>query len=372
MKPTGDQSAGPRIALVRRLVEAQGFALLGVAPAEASDYASEFEAWLKRGHHGEMSYLAVHVAERMDPRRVLPGARAVICVADWYGDDGNAAETHPRPVGRIARYAWRSDYHRRMKKRLHAVADAMREAWPGFEHRTTVDSAPILEREHAARAGLGWIGKHTLLIHPDRGSWLLLGEVITTLPLRMESQPEPDHCGSCTRCIDACPTHCITPYSVDASRCVSYLTIEHRGMIDPSLHEGMGAWVAGCDVCQEVCPFNQPRGERRAGTHDESSPRKAGGAELAHGLDLMALLDWDESDRRAAFERSALKRIKLTQLKRNALIAAGNQLMTKDVPSMRDRIRAIAEDAQEPGLVRETARQVLARLGRESVDGRGG
>lgn len=351
------------MALVRRLVEAQGFTLLGVAPAETSEHAAEFEAWLAGGRHGEMAYLAEHVAERMDPRRLLPGARAVICVADWYGDGADAASGNDaRPVGKIARYAWRADYHRRMKKRLHAVADAMREAWPGFEHRTTVDSAPILEREHAARAGLGWVGKHTLLIHPTRGSWLLLGEIVTTLPLRMDAAPEPDRCGSCTRCIDACPTRCITPYSIDASRCVSYLTIEHRGTIDPALHEGMGTWIAGCDVCQEVCPFNQPRGERVAGEDDKSSPRA--GPELSRGLDLLTVLNWDEAARRAAFERSALKRIKLAQLKRNALIAAGNYLAKAQVPALRARIEAIADDAAESWLVRETARRVLDGLNR--------
>ena len=236
------------------------------------------------------------------------------------------------------------------------MADALRVRWPDHEYRTTVDTAPILEREHAARAGLGWVGKNTLLINSAVGSYFFLGEIVTTLAIKpsIESGAAAvtDHCGTCTRCIDACPTRCITPYSIDASRCVSYLTLEHRGPIPPELHEPMGDWIAGCDVCQEVCPFN-PMDENSAPTN-HLAPRLAAG--------LLDLLHWDAPIRQRAFERSALKRLKLDQLKRNALIAAGNFLTRQDDEPLRARIQAIANDAAEPELLRTTAAQVLSHL----------
>lgn len=307
-----------------------GFALAGIAPAQASDHAEHYRRWIESGQHGEMAYLARHIELRLNPSELLPGALSIIMVADLYAtrDEPHAAtqsptddprSPSPTPLGRIARYAQGDDYHFVMKKRLHDLADELRAANPGHEFRAFVDTAPVLEREHAARAGLGWIGKHTLLIHPRLGSRLFLGGIITTLPLAPHANPITDHCGTCTRCIDACPTSAITPYSVNASRCISYLTIEHRSEIPAELHAPIGEWLFGCDICQDVCPHNSPRPEgAEVGTPSpEYAPRHA-------AFDLLGVLGWSEDDHRAAFARSALKRAKLDMIQRNARINRQN------------------------------------------------
>ena len=433
-------SLAPRAATVRRIAERLGFALVGIAPAEPTQHEADLRAWLAAGKHGSMEYLARQADTMIDPRALVPDAKSIICLADRYDGgspipDRESSASNPQseirnpksepPLGRIASYAHGDDYHWVMKRRMHAMADELRVMWPGHEFRSCVDTAPLLEREHAARAGLGWIGKHTLLIHPQLGSWLYLGEIVTSLPIATSAQsafPAPlipphefdgagGHCGTCTRCIEACPTQCITPYSVDASRCVSYLTIEHRGQIDPSLHPMMRNWLAGCDVCQSVCPFNQveehaTRTKRQVETNvhalktlSESSPNSraenltttnASDASPAAGtmnpqyqpltcdvgavhpeyasrppapaLPLLAVLNWTESDRQAALVKSALKRIKLDMWKRNALIAAGNWLMDHDDPTLRSRVEQLAGEESESDLVRATARQVMARL----------
>lgn len=382
---------------MRTLAEGLGFALCGVAPAERSAYAAHFERWLADGKHGEMGYLADHAAMRVDPRELVPGAMGVIVVADAYslsafpgrpkGTLDNLLEDLPPDIpsqqpgseifGRIAKYAWGDDYHKTIKKRLHAMADALSEAYPGHTFRATVDTAPIFERELATKAGLGWTGKHTLMIHPRHGSYFLLGTLVTTLDIATSEQlgypaplsPPTDHCGSCTRCIDACPTDAIAPegYAVDGSRCISYLTIEHRSAIDPALFAGMGDWLAGCDICQDVCPHNRRR-------LDGADPGLADGRQLSihprytpshHGpmLCLLDILHWTEDDRRRVLEGSALKRIKLDMWYRNALIAAGNALRVKADPALRKRVESMASDTMLPEMVRATAREVLARLG---------
>ena len=356
--------------LVRRLAEQENFALVGVTPAGSSDYVQYIRQWLGAGKHGQMGYLAQRLDKRLDPSKLLPAARSVICVADRYVASTNQTAVGQAARGRIARYAWGDDYHKVIKKRLHTMADTMRQRWPGHQFRAAVDTAPLLEREHAQRAGLGWIGKHTLLIHQELGSWLLLGQIVTTLPVESDPlhKPVADHCGTCTRCIDACPTDCISPYQLDASRCISYLTIEHRGPIEPSLQPLMGDWVAGCDVCQEVCPFNEralglQQGKvDRAGdmvtdaVHPQYQPRPP-----APTLGLLEILDWDVEARQKAFTNSALKRIKLDQLKRNALIAAGNYLADHEDQQLRCRIQELA-DGDQSTLLRHTARQVMDRL----------
>jgi epoxyqueuosine reductase len=227
-----------------------------------------------------------------------------------------------RPSGAVARYARGEDYHSLIRRRLHTLADALRTDYPDHQFRTFVDTAPVLEREHALRAGLGWIGRHTLLIHPVLGSWLLLGGIATTL--RLLPDPEhgriTDHCGTCTRCIDACPTGAIGDYTVDATRCISYLTIEHRGPIDPAYHIAIGDRVFGCDVCQEVCPHNAPHPAGSANP-DRVHPAYM---ERRQAFDLLEVLGWTENDRREAFTTSAMKRVDLESFKRNAAIAAAN------------------------------------------------
>lgn len=356
--------SGSAASTLKRLAGDAGFALCGVAEARPSDHAADFRAWLDAGKHGEMAWLADHVQTRLDPRALLPGARSVVCVADRLprpdrppGTD--AAVDHAE--GRVARYAQISDYHKVLKKRLFRLADAMRERWPDQQHRVCVDTAPIMEREHAHRAGLGWRGKHTLLLNRDLGSHLLLGEIVTTLPIDPD-EPATDHCGTCRRCVEACPTDAITPYAVDATRCISYLTIEHRSAIDPGDFEAMGDWLFGCDLCQDACPYVR-RAEAREDATDADPHAPPPGYERRPGaFDLAAVLGWDEDARRRAFIKSAMKRAKLDMIKRNALIVAGNRLRRRDDPALHSRIEQLAADAEQPPMVRETARAVLAQL----------
>ncbi|MEO0513131.1 MAG: tRNA epoxyqueuosine(34) reductase QueG [Planctomycetota bacterium] len=369
--PDDDKRSLPDTSLSERILArcaGLGFARAGVCRVEPSAYESELRAWLEAGKHGEMGYLADQLAQRLDPTLVLPGVRSVVMVADRYAARGPGPKPGPKPgpeqgAGRIARYAQGRDYHRVIKRRLHALADALRdELGHGHGFRSFVDSAPVLEREHAARAGLGWVGKHTLLIDPELGSYFLIGGVYTTLDL-----PEPagqrvvsDHCGTCTRCIDACPTDAITPYSVDATRCISYLTLEHRSPIDDVFYPAMGDWLAGCDICQEVCPHNAPRARA-----DDRPVNKAYGGGRA-SLPVLDVLGWDADRRRDALTSSALKRVRLEMFKRNAAVVAGNllaegRLAPGDAALLVGRLLELATDADEPEMVRAAARWAVTR-----------
>ncbi len=333
--------------LVLERCEALGFALAGIAPAEPTAYELQLRQWLEDGKHGEMHYLARNVEVRIDPRKFVEGARSIVCVADRYSD--GTAEGGAPGKGRVARYARGDDYHVVIKNRLHRLCDELTKMFPGETFRACVDTAPVLEREHAQRAGLGAVGKHTLLIDPGVGSYLFLGEVITTLPLSPSAPAESDPCGTCTRCIDACPTDAISPWSVDATRCISYLTIEHRSAIDEGYHEAMGDWIFGCDICQEVCPHNQTsERSRSAAVYPAYRSRH-------EGFDLLAVIDWDEAARRKVFTRSAMKRAKLPMMKRNALIAAGNAVARDDDAGLRTAIGRIADDPAQDEMVRATA-----------------
>ncbi len=385
------------IELSRRVIQlalSRGFADAGVTPVAPSAWADELRAWLAAGKHGSMAYLAANVAERLDPARAIPGARSLVLVADQYwprGRDGAGEHQDADGVatghGNIARYARGRDYHEVVKRRLHELCDVLRPEFPCDLFRAFADTAPVLEREHAARAGLGWIGKHTLLLHPRRGSYFFLGGIATSLelPALPERCPEPDHCGTCTRCIDACPTRAITPYSVDASRCISYLTIEHRGLIEPELHASMGHWLYGCDVCQEVCPHNSARAnhaQANAADRDDEAraantalnergsgeDRVTGSAcaeyrEARRSLPLLEVLDWKAEDRSRVLSGSAMKRATLAMLRRNAIIVAANTFRDQDRFALIARLREITGDDGEDALVRQTARQTLERIG---------
>lgn len=342
---------------------ALGFALAGVCDARASDFILPLRDWIASGKHGSMGYMAEHAAVREDPGRVLSGVRSAVVVADLYASrDDNTDEPLKPGEGRIARYARGRDYHTVLRKRLIRLVEELRAEFPEAGEgafRVFTDTAPVMERELAARAGLGWTGKHTLLIHPKVGSYFLLGGILTTLDLvPPETQTVvTDHCGSCTRCIDACPTGAITPYSVDARKCVSYLTIERREPVDPRYFEGFREWVYGCDICQEVCPHNSVRGQAPLG----KAANPAYGSERDR-FDLLAVLGWDEDARRAAFTGSAMKRARLDMMRRNAVIVAGNWLRAAELPALRARLEGIAGDAGEAEMVREAAKQVLRRL----------
>ena len=353
-------SPGEAANTIRDLCMAHGFARCGVCAASRSSHQSAYRAWIDAGKHGEMDYLERLGPMRQDPQLFVPGARSIICVADRYAGtrDRNPPEDSPAR-GRIARYSRGRDYHKLMKKRLHAVCDALQQQFPGEVFRACVDTAPLLEREHAARAGIGAIGKHTLLIEQGVGSWLLLGAIVTTLTIEPDDSLEHvDPCNSCTRCIDACPTDAISPFSVDATRCISYLTIEHRSMIDPKRHAAMGDWLFGCDICQEVCPHNQPtRRSRRADVNDEYEGGPA-------SFDLLHVLQWNAEERADAVRGTAMTRARLEMFKRNAIIAAGNAIRQQDHPPLRAAIERLAKAENEHELVRNTARQVLAELER--------
>lgn len=297
------------------------FALAGVCPATPTSYEAHIRKWLADGKHAEMSYLERNLDLRLDPAKLLPGARSLILLADQYATRNDSPQPTIPLSGRIARYAQGDDYHTVIKKRLHTLCDQLRAEYPDHQFRACVDTAPILEREHAARAGLGWIGKHTLLIHPRLGSYLFLSAIVTTLDLAPPRTQTtiPDHCGTCTRCIDACPTNAITPHAVDASRCISYLTIEHRSPIDPALKPAIGDWLFGCDVCQEVCPHNSPRND----TTDVGA-RNPAYTPRTTSLPVLDVMRWTDDNRAAATRRSALKRAKLEMFHRNAKIVADN------------------------------------------------
>jgi len=349
-----------------------GFAAAGIARAEPSRWARELTDWLEAGRHGTMAYLERDLELRLNPARVLEGARSFIMVGDQYAERGDVPPATPGapPSGRIARYAQGRNYHWVIKNRLHALSDALRIEHPGAEFRTFVDTVPVLERELALAAGLGWQAKSTMVIHPTLGSYLLLGGVATTLDLAQpdEQRIVADHCGTCTRCIDACPTGAITPYSVDATRCISYLTIERRDAVPDVFHAAVGEWLYGCDVCQDVCPHNSPRapGVDVGRRHEAYEPRTP-------SLDLLGVLGWDDAGRREAFRSSPMKRASLAMMKRNALIVAGNALAAADDPALLARVLALASDESESPMVRTTAAQVLARLSaKESPSGRAG
>jgi epoxyqueuosine reductase len=317
-----------------------GFDITGIVSAVRSPRADYLHEWLSTHQHGSMSYLATRFEERVDPSVYLPGAQSVICLAMNYyvpltpspgtpacgelsrtregrGEGNLELRTQNSELsGRIARYALGNDYHQILKSKLHALADWMRQQWPEIQTRACVDTAPLMEKDLAARAGIGWIGKNTCLINDRVGSWLFLGEIVTTLELPPD-EPATDHCGTCTRCIDACPTQAITaPYQLDARKCISYLTIEHREEITESLQEKMGDWLYGCDICQDVCPHNR---QPPQSTDPNFSPRFAEGA-----FPVETILKWQSADYQFALRGSAMKRIKLPLLQRNAAIVKQN------------------------------------------------
>ena len=253
----GTSDALARSVLIKQLALEAGFDQCGIATAGAIPRGEYLENWLASDRAGGMSYLRRHLASRIDVRAWLPWARSVIVVALNYHQ---AAPDRPNDSerGRVAMYAWGEDYHDVLKERLNDLVTVMRARWlEPFEAKVCADTSAITERELAAMAGVGWIGKNTLVLNKEMGSYFFLGEIVVELELAPDP-PMTEHCGSCTRCLDACPTQAFpAPFEMDASRCISYLTIEHRGEVAPALTEKMDDWVFGCDVCQEVCPYNR-------------------------------------------------------------------------------------------------------------------
>jgi epoxyqueuosine reductase len=297
-----------------------GFDLVGVAPVGPSDYGGFYENWLAQGYAGEMAYLTRPdaVAKRRDPRMIMPATRSIVVVALNYYQGAVETPADGRR-GRVARYAWGDDYHDLMWARLEELAAFIQtEVGRPVGHRRYVDTGPLLEREMAVRAGLGWFGKNTMLINPRLGSWLLLGELLLDLELACDTPFTADYCGTCTRCIEACPTRCILPdRTLDASRCISYLTVELKSEDVPvKLRPQIGDWVFGCDVCQQVCPWN-----RFARPTEEPAFQPRSGMPA---LELTELLALDDEEFRRRFKDSPIRRAKRRGLQRNAAVALDN------------------------------------------------
>jgi epoxyqueuosine reductase len=317
-RPTVSRPTVPGLtaALLER-ARAEGLHLVGVARAGPASGAAALERWLAAGMHGEMAYMERTAAVREDPRLLLPGCRSVVAVAISY-HTAHPLSTEPREPGRVwvSRYAWGRDYHRLLKRRLIRLGRWLARQCPGASWRAAVDTAPLLEREWAARAGLGWIGKSTSLINRRLGSELFLGALLTDIELE-PNEPVPSHCGRCTACLDACPTGAlVAPGVLDARRCISYLTIEHRSPIPEPLRPRIGTMIAGCDICQEVCPWTR---RAPAGLSPELEPsphRYSPWLELMESLDEDAYREW----RRA----SPLGRISFAQMRRNLNVARHN------------------------------------------------
>lgn len=326
-----------------------GFDLVGVAPADYGEHASRFRRWLSRGCHAGMDYLSRSVEKRTRPELVLPGVRSVVCVGMSYGP-GRESSRLPSPTrGFISRCARNRDYHEVMKEPLTHLADRLAEVADG-RTVTYVDTGPVVERVAAHRAGLGWWGRNTCLVNQRFGSWFFLGEILTTAELSPSGASSPDHCGECRLCLEACPTGAlIAPGQLDARRCLSYLTIEHKGVIPRALRPLVGNRVYGCDSCQEVCPWNQ-HAARTA--HPEFLPR-----EDLEAPQLTELLLLPPEAFRERFRGTSLYRLKRKRLARNAAVALGNSGDPSVVPALREALRD-----PEP-LVREHVAWALDHLG---------
>ena len=368
-----------RTGRIREKAYELGFDLIGVAPAARAPHADAYAAWVDAGYAAAMGYMTRDVARRQDPRRVLPGARSVVVVGLSYFVADPPAELWDDPSrGRIARYAWGLDYHDVMAPRLRELAAFIgREAGREVQQRVYVDTGPVLERDLAAQAGLGFIGKNTCLISPAMGSYLFLGEILVDRELEFDDAPPAypprrvGTCGACMRCLDICPTHAFpAPYVLDSNRCISYLTIELKGSIPLDLRPRMGNWIFGCDACQAVCPwprrFARPGQRVRAdfpGPWPAPAGRGARAGKSAPTFDpeqavpkLLDLIHLTGGEFRARFAGSPVLRAKRRGLLRNVAVALGNWGDAQAAPALRQ-----ALDDPEP-LVREHAAWALARI----------
>lgn len=330
-----------------------GFQQLGITGVSLGDHESYLQKWLDAGYHGSMAYMARHGSKRARPQELVPGTLRILSLRMDYMD----SDTQPLQVlaskhkAYISRYTLGRDYHKLMRKRLAQLAQRIEDAIGGGEYRAFVDSAPVLERAIAEQSGLGWIAKNTMLINADAGSWFFLGEIFTNLPLPVDPPQTSKHCGSCTACLDICPTKAFTgPFQLDARRCISYLTIEHHGSIDPELRPLMGNRIFGCDDCQLCCPWNK---FARATDEQDFRPR--------HGLadaELVELFLWDESTYLANTEGSAIRRIGYERWLRNLAVALGN------APTCGEVINALQRRRDFPSeLVQEHVAWALRRHG---------
>jgi epoxyqueuosine reductase len=322
-------------AFVKQAARDAGFELAGVAPVAEFPELGHFPEWIAAGHAGEMQYLEKRDAagnlKRASLRSAVPWARSVIvCALNYNTAHPYSTETQDPDRGWISRYAWsKEDYHDAVLRRLRVVEDSLRrmtEETPAVRALCYVDTGPVVERVYAKYAGVGWIGKNTCILNQQMGSWLFLGVIVTSLELTPDV-PAPDRCGTCTRCIDACPTDAlIAPYQLDSNRCISYLTIEKRGEIPEEIREGMGRHVFGCDICQDVCPWNR----KAPATDAEEFQPRAGLVNPA--LEWLAEMTAEEF--RDTFRGSPIRRTKRAGLRRNAIVAMGNSGNRRFVPAL--------------------------------------
>ena len=340
-----------------------GFQQVAITDTDLAAPAHRLQEWLSRGYHGEMQWMASHGAKRWTPEQLEPGTSRIICARMDYlpPQSGLIATLRDRDKAYLSRYALGRDYHKLIRKRLAVLAERIEAraatlaalddpALDDIRQRPFVDSAPVLEKPLAAKAGLGWMGKHTLIINSGAGSWFFLGELYTSLPLPVDTSQQPDRCGNCSACLSICPTDAFpAPYQLDARRCISYLTIEHRGTIAEELRPLMGNRVFGCDDCQVICPWNR---YARPTVEEHFTPR--------HGLadsDLVTLFNWGE----AAFEEktagSPIRRIGYNRWLRNLAVGLGNGTPSEAA------IAALAARVEHPDpVVREHIQWALARL----------
>ena len=297
---------------------AEGFQKTGIIPAAPLDReAPLLKEWLARGYHGEMSWMARDVAKRLNPLELFPQARSIVVVALNYFTPHQHQESIA--AGKVSRYAWGDDYHDVLKRKLESLLAWIREHEPQAAGKICVDIQPTMDKAWAVRAGLGWLGKHSNVITPEFGSWVFIGELLLNLELEPEFEPVEDHCGTCTLCIDACPTQAITePYVVDSNKCISYATIELRTTELPDeIQQDLSGWLYGCDICQDVCPWNR----FEQATDERAFAPRPGNV----NADLESVLELTPETYAARFRGSAMKRAKLVGLQRNARALLSHQ-----------------------------------------------
>ncbi len=344
--------------MVKQRAKELGFDLVGIVQAGKPMTYAHFEKWLDLGFHGNMAYMERKRSKRGDIRSLMPDAKSVIvAVISYFVPNGPFDEVSEKAKGLVARYAWGLDYHEVLLRKLDSLLDYLKAILGDWvKGKAYVDTGPILERDFAVQAGLGWFGKNTCLINPKLGSYLFLGELIVNVPLMPDEPFKRSHCGKCVRCIVACPTGAlVAPYQLDARKCISYLTIELRGSIPRELRPLLGSWVFGCDICQEVCPWN-----RKAKPTDEEAfkPKPWSAPEL------IELLQLSENEFRERFKHSPLKRAKREGLARNACVALGNLRETQAVPLLAN----LLHNDPSP-IVREHAAWALGRIStKEAID----
>lgn len=353
MTETTDQNLTHLPEMIGKWARELGFSDLGITYPDTGPHASRLQQWLDDGFHGEMGYMADHGDKRYTPRSLVEGTRRVISVRlDYLPEPDSPARVLTNPEkAYITRYAVGRDYHKLMRKRLATLAKKIDEAVAGYDYRAFVDSAPVLERALAQRAGLGWIGKNNMVIHPKAGSFFFLGEIFTSAPLPVDEPFEKEHCGSCAACLDICPTDAFEgPHRLDARKCISYLTIELSGSIPVELRKKMGNRVFGCDDCQLVCPWNK-----------FSKPTAEPDFQPRHGLDnteLATLFLWTEEQFLKRTEGSAIRRTGYQGWLRNLAVGLGN------APSTIPVIEALKQRANNPSdLVREHVQWALEQHG---------